>query len=148
MKTLLVNTFLGVVSLLVYSGCLNISVNNVWKVPGTELSVAVERVEAGRGNAGRTMTLRENYQDKQMIRLAHGSGDYVRINVYQMDGGKYILRDAYDTLELDTTAKTLTKYGQVVDPAHGKFVGAFDMNDNGSWRFIPVEERAEIRLGK
>lgn len=140
------------------SGCFSFSfkssVNNVWKVSDTDLSIAVEKEKAS-GAAKeftRTMILRENYADKNKIALAKGLGDYSRINVYQIGENQYILKDVFENYSLDTQAKTLTKTAPGVlsltfeDTKYPKFIGAFDNNENGSWRYIPVSERAEIPL--
>ncbi len=148
-KLLLISILIGTV------GCLSVSINNVWKVPKTDLQIAVEKEKSSnsRDEVLRKMVLRESHLDKTSIPLAKGSEMYSRVNVYQISENQYILRDAFDAYSLDTEAKTLAKTSPSIltatfeDTKYPKFIGAFDNNKNGAWRYIPASERAEIPLG-
>ena len=137
------------------AGCLNISINNVWKVPNTDLQITVEKQKpnSSRDEILRRIILRENHLDKTSIPLAKGSEMYSRVNVYQISENQYILKDAFNAYSLDTQAKTLAKTSQSAltatynDAKYPKFIGAFDNNQNGGWRYIPASERTEIPVG-
>lgn len=145
-----------ILSILFFTSCLNVSINNVWKVPDTKLTIAVEKrkPEMMRAEVERTMILRDNYLDKAKISLSKGLEKFARLNIYQISGNQYVLRDAFEVYQLDTQAKTLTKTSPAIltatfeDATYPKFIGAFDTNENGGWRYIPASERAEIQLGK
>jgi hypothetical protein len=58
-----------------------------------------------------------------------------------------LIKDFWNGYEVNTETKTLQKIDSVSSAA-GEFIGAFDLNENGSWSFIPAAERNEIPLGK
>ena len=132
-------------------GCIGFSFsrNNVWKVPDTKLSVAVEKQKPSvlQKTVERKMVLREDYSDKSTFRLAPTDNAYSRVNVYQVSDHSYLVRDAFESYELNTQTKSLRKISTPTNSDNGKFVGSFDDNDNGSWRFIPASEREEIAIG-
>ena len=132
-------------------GCIGFSVsyNNVWKISGTDLSVEVikRKPPVMKKTIERKMTLRENYSDKFTFALAPTDNTYSRINVYQISDHSFLIRDAFETYELNTQSKTLQKITAPTDSTNAKFIGAFDDNQNGNWRFIPAAERGEIALG-
>lgn len=131
-------------------GCIGFSFshNNYWKISGTNLSIAVEKKKPSvlKNTVERWMILREDYSDKSKLRLAPTDDAYSRINVYQISDRTFHIRDAFETYELNTETKLLRKISPP-DSAYGKFIGAFDDNENGRWRFIPASERGEIAVG-
>ena len=86
------------------------------------------------------MILRENYSDKSIFKLALTGDDYSRLNVYQVSERSFLIRDAFETYELNAETKSLRKISPPTNPGSGKFIGAFDDNENGNWRFIPASE--------
>lgn len=149
MKEFFAILFLSVVgvfcgSCIVFSG--NISLDDVWKVPDTNLKIIVSASNKGKGETDRKMTLSENYSREKEIALARGSKNFARLNVYQTSENQYLLKDVYKTYLLDTSQKTLQETDASALNAAKKFIGAFDYNENGSWRYIPESERKEIPL--
>lgn len=146
-----------ILPMILFSGCFSFSfkgsINNVWNVPETNLSVAVEKdkPDVASKEVTRKIILRENHLDKTKIDLKKGLEIYSRINVYQIDKNEYIFKDVFETYVLNTQTKTLTKSSTDIlsmtfeDMQYPKFIGAFDDNENGNWRYIPASERAEIR---
>lgn len=128
-------------------GCLNVSINNRWKIPNTDLSVAVERTPPSKVGSPfkRQLIFEENYITKSKFFLTDEQGGYSRLNVYKISDKIYLLRDNWATYEINTEKKTLQK--DTVNGA-GEYVGAFDENESGNWRYIPVSERKEIPLGE
>lgn len=132
----------------------SVSVNNVWKVPNTNLEIAVNRQKPSslKDEVERQILLRDNHLDKASIKLAKGMNAYCRINVYQIGENEYILKDVFETYSLNTQTKTLTKTSPGILTAtfesanYPKFIGAFDENESGNWRYIPASERDSIPL--
>lgn len=127
--------------------CLNVSVNNRWKIPNSDLSVAIERMPPTKVGFpyNRELTFDENYQTKSKIKMNDDAGDYSRANIYKISDKIYLIRDFWTTYEINTEAKSLRK---IDTQTGGAYVGAFDENASGGWRYIPAEERAEIALGE
>jgi hypothetical protein len=136
-------------------GC-SVSINNSWKVPDTDLEIAVSKQKPSslKDEVERQMLLRDNHLDKASIKLAKGMNAYSRINIYQIGENEYILKDVFETYILNTQAKSLTKTSSGIltatfeDGNYPKFIGAFDDNESGNWRYIPASERKEIPLTK
>lgn len=132
----------------------NISINNAWKVPNTDLEISVNKQKPSsfKDEVEREIILRDNHLDKTKFKLAKGMNAYSRINIYQIGKNEYILRDVFEIYILDTQAKTLTKTSFSILSAtfentdYPKYIGAFDDNENGGWRYIPASERAEVSL--
>lgn len=152
----LIKFSLSILPVLLFSGCLSFSfsgsINNVWKVPNTNLSITVEKASAARNEFTRTVILQDNYINKNKIALAKGMNAYSRVNIYQIGENEYVLRDVFEAYLLNTQAKTLTKANSSIlsltfeDTRYPKFIGAFDDNESGNWRYIPASERKEIPL--
>lgn len=134
----------------------SVSINNSWKVPNTHLEIAVSKQKPSslKDEVERQMLLRDNYLDKASIKLATGMNAYSRINIYQIREDEYVLKDVFETYILNTQAKTLSKTSSGIltatfeDTNYPKFIGAFDNNESGNWRYIPASERKEIPLTK
>ena len=134
----------------------SVSINNVWKVPNTDLEIAVskQKTNSGKDEVERQMLLRDNHLDKTSIKLATGMNAYSRINIYQIREDEYVLKDVFETYIFNTQAKTLTKTSSGIltltfeDTNYPKFIGAFDDNESGNWRYISASERKEISLTK
>lgn len=133
--------------IMVSVACLNVSINNRWKIPNGDLSIKIERTPPSKAGLPfkREMTLDENYQTKTKIKMTDEQGDYSRVNIYKASDKIYFLKDNWQSYELNTEAKTLQKTNQ---QANGEYVGAFDLNENGGWRYIPADERKEVPLGE
>ena len=151
----LIKFSLSILPVLLFSGCLSFSfsgsINNVWKVPNTNLSITVEKASAARNEFTRTVILQDNYINKNKIALAKGMNAYSRVNIYQIGENEYILKDVFETYSLNTQTKALTKtdpniLSMTFKDNYPRFIGAFDDNENGNWRYIPASERKEIPL--
>ena len=131
------------------SACLKISVSNRWKVPNSDLSILVERSKPQSSNKTykRTIVLQENYSTKNKIEMAPENGEYSRTNIYRTSDKTFLLKDFWNDYEIHPETKMFKKLDSATR-LNGEFVGAFDENENGAWRFIPLSERKEIPLGE
>lgn len=151
-----IKIFFLVLPILILTGCFSFSFQNtgniIWNVPNTDLTVMVQKFSTKGNEVRRTMTLSENYSSKNKIELAKGLNEYSRINIYQIYEDQYVLTDVYETYLLNTKTKTLTKTSPGIlsatfeDTRFPKFIGAFDDNESGNWRYIPASERNQIPL--
>lgn len=144
--------FIVMLPIVLQTACLvslNTAFNNVWKVPGTNLEVAVYKektTQTKENTVERKIVLRENHSDRTTFKLQRTGDNFSRVNVYQTTENTFLIRDSFETYELDASAKVLRKITPT-DAGVQKYVGAFDYNANGDWRYVPAEERAEIPLG-
>jgi hypothetical protein len=91
--------------------------------------------------------MRENQMDKTAFKLAATDEAYSRVNVYQISDRLFHIQDAFQIYELNAETKSMKLTVTPIDSANRKFVGAFDDNESGNWRFIPASERGEIQVG-
>jgi hypothetical protein len=139
-----------ITAVMVGVACLSVSVNNRWKIPNSDLSVLIERSksQSAKNTYNRTLILEENYSTKNKIPMALENGEYSRANVYRTSDKTYLVKDFWSDYEINTETKILKKLDSVTKTDGGEFVGAFDVNENGGWRFIPLAEKNEIPLGE
>lgn len=145
-----------VLPVLLCAGCLGASFQNtgniIWNVPNTDLTVMVQKIGTKNDDVRRLMSLSENYSSKNKIELAKGINDYSRINIYQIGENEYVLKDVYDAYLLNTQTKNIAKVSPGIlsatfeDTRFPKFIGAFDENEKGKWRYIPSSEREQVPL--
>lgn len=130
--------------------CLGVSINNRWKIPNSSLSVSLERVKSPdfKDAYRRTLILEDDYKTKNKIEMMREKGDYSRTNIYRTSDKTYLLKDFWNDYEVNTETKVLNKLDAANRASGGEYVGAFDENANGGWRYISMTERNEIPLGE
>ncbi len=143
--------FLIITTIILQTGCLsfNSAFNNVWKVPDTDLEIGIYKEKTTRtkeNTVERKIVLRENHSDRTTFKMQRTGDAFSRVNVYQTTENTFFVRDSFETYELNTQTKILRNITPT-DAGVQKYIGAFDDNENGNWRYIPRAERAEIRLG-
>lgn len=132
------------------AACLGVSINNRWKIPNSSLSVLLERVKSPdfKDAYRRTLILEDDYKTKNKIVMMLEKGDYSRTNIYRTSDKTFLLKDFWNDYEVNTETKILKKIDATNRVNGGEYVGAFDENESGGWRYIPAAERGEIALGE
>jgi hypothetical protein len=115
-----------------------------YRVPLTKMAISIERVPAHLFLAEYRRRVELNWDDRKILNseLPLDSGGYSRVNMYSRNGVVFLLRDAYSSYKVD-----IARYTIDLDPAPAKvglFVGSFDTDSSGAWRFIPASERPEM----
>jgi len=72
------------------------------------------------------------------------TGGTLRINVYQLDKGLILLRDRVSGYEIDPSSRSMAEAGGRI--AKGKYLGCFDQDPKGTWRFLSAKQRPEIKI--
>jgi hypothetical protein len=76
------------------------------------------------------------------VALFDDTGGHSRANLYRLDDTRFVLRDAEASYTIDVNPPSFTR-----DPLRrraGAFMGSFDVDASGTWRFISGEERPEL----
>jgi len=74
--------------------------------------------------------------------LYFDSGGYSRVNLYRISDSAFLIRDCFESFVVDTARQTIER--DDTRRKEGAFVGSFDVDSSGAWRFISARERAEL----
>lgn len=125
------------------------STKAILQVPQTSVEIILERraIHLFLAEYERTLVLRVDGKEVLRKVVAADSGGYSRMNVYQISPSEYFLSGdiSFDKYELDITRQKLNSIISTEKPSSTKFVGAFDVDEKRSWRFISAGERREQR---
>ena len=115
-----------------------------YRVPLTKMVISIERIPGHFFLAEYRRRVELNYDGRKTLcsELLVDSGGYSRVNMYSRNGVVFLLRDAFSSYQVDVTRYTIDP-----DPTPtrvGSFVGSFDTDTSGAWRFIPASERPEL----
>jgi len=116
----------------------------IFGVPGTDRSIVVERRigHASLSEYRRRVLLREGSETLDEAILLVDTGGYSRVNVYRTDDSTLVLRDADASYSVAVAAGTITRESNRYTDR--TFLGSFDVDTAGRWRFISVSERPEL----
>jgi hypothetical protein len=115
-----------------------------YRVPLTKLVIAVERIPAHFFLAEYHRRVELNWDGRKTLssELLLDTDGHGRINMYSRNGVVFLLKDAYSRYTVDIARYTIASGPP---PTRlGSFVGSFDTDSSGAWRFIPASERAEL----
>ena len=85
--------------------------------------------------------LEHNGQVASRLDLTFDTGGYGRTNLYRLADGQFLLLDAGASVLIYVPLPSLQP--EMTRQRRGVFVGAFDTDSTGTWRFIPASERPE-----
>ena len=74
------------------------------------------------------------------------TGGYSRTNAYDLGRSRTLLLSAFDAYVLDYDRGEIQTVERNGAKADGTYVGAFDTDDGGHWRFIAASERPEASV--
>src|SRR5262245_38428268 len=116
----------------------------VFELPKSDRSVVIERQPVHRFFAeySRNAILRIGSRVVAETPLFLDTGGYSRVNVYRIDESTFLLRDAEASYSVGNKSTTISRDQE--RRKLGTFVGSFDLDSSGKWRFIPAQERAEL----
>jgi hypothetical protein len=116
----------------------------VYQLPGSTLAIRVELqpMHPWLAEYHRTASIDLNGREVSRIALSDDTGGYPRINIYNATPTTLLMRDYFDSYAIDVATGGVTKHAQ--RRAGGTFVGSFDDDGSGAFRFIPPSERREM----
>jgi len=133
---------------LVY-GKASYSTEAVFKIPNYKAEIILQRRTAHLflGEYERTLVLRLNGKSILRHEAAFDTGGYSRMNIYRISPTEYFLSGAFssDSYILNIERQEINSTEFEAKPAQAKFVGAFDKDNDHYWRFIPANEREELK---
>lgn len=116
-----------------------------YKIPDKNIEIVLERrcIHLFLAEYERNLILRVDGNEVLRQEAAADSGGYCRMNVYQISPNEYFLSGdlSFDNYELDIAEQKITSEVLAEKPPNANFIGAFDVDKNSDWRFIPVTER-------
>ena len=81
-------------------------------------------------------------REASRVALSDDTGGYLRINLYQTTPTALLLRDYFDSYTVHLATGSMTKDAERAPG--GTFLGSFDDDPSGTFRFIPASERSEM----
>jgi hypothetical protein len=115
-----------------------------FRPPGSDFAVTIERRPLSRVFAEYRRALILQGTDRgELARLAmfDDAGGYSRTNVYRDGGSAYVLRDAEASYTVHIRPPSVRR--DSTRRGAGAYIGAFDVDSAGRWRFIPATEQPE-----
>jgi hypothetical protein len=116
----------------------------VFQLPKSDRSVVIKRrrAHATLPEYSRNVILRVGAREVAETPLFLDSGGYSRVNVYQIDESTFLFRDAEASYSVGGESTSISRDEK--RRKLGTFVGSFDVDASGKWRFIPSVERGEL----
>ena len=94
----------------------------------------------------RDVVLRCPNESAVTLDLPREPGPPSPVNLYGDPDRRIVLRDRRGVYALDIKAARLDAIEDACHCGYGRFLGVFDRDERGAWRFIPARERAEAKL--
>ena len=140
----LLGTVLVAASVAGMTACANAEERATFPVPGSSTTVTVARMptHAFRAEYRRNLLVEGQGGPASRLELSADTGGYSRSNLYRIDDQRVLLRDA-DASYAIALATGITSKDEKRRAA-AIFLGSFDVDATGTWRFILVRERAEL----
>jgi hypothetical protein len=93
----------------------------------------------------RTIVVQDHGREILRQEAAGDTGGYSRMNLYQTGPQKYYLAGdiSFDRFNMDLETRSVAEAQPAVPSTGKQFLGAFDQDERGVWRLIPVSERPE-----
>jgi hypothetical protein len=93
----------------------------------------------------RSLVFRTNGKRDQHVEMFPDTGGYSRSQLYRLSNGLFLIQGSFDSVRIDVNKRSL-----VVEPdthsAIGIYLGAFDDNGDGNWRFFSASQSPEQSL--
>jgi hypothetical protein len=132
---------------LFYFGKSRFAVEAVYQIPGTYEEIVVERRAAHPFLAeyDRELIFRIGVREFARMTTAADSGGYCKMKLYSTSPSNYLLCGelSHDAYILDVTGRRIRDVGYEERFFRPTYIGVFDNDENGSWRFISANQRAE-----
>lgn len=119
----------------------------VYQIPGTYEEIVLERRAAHLFLAEYDRELVFRIGDREFVRktAAGDSGGYCKMKVYRISPAHYFLCGelSFDAYILDAPGRSIRDVGFEERISGTIYIGVFDKDENGSWRFIAANQRTK-----
>jgi hypothetical protein len=116
------------------------------KLPGTELRIAVQLqpMHPYLAEYRRYLELRDRSAAIDSIELSSDTGGYSRTQLYALPEGEFLVLGYFDAVRVSTSPPAILE-AEHQRPKHADYLGAFERDVTGLWRFadpsiLPEEE--------
>ena len=119
------------------AACASAEERATFPVPGSSTTVTVVRMptHAFRAEYHRNLLVEVQGGPASWLGLSADTGGYSRSNLYRIDDQRVLLRDAHASYGIALATGTISKDEK--RRAAGVYLGSFDADGAGVWRFIP-----------
>jgi hypothetical protein len=126
------------------TACANSEERATFPVPASPTSVTVARISmhAFLAEYRRDLIVEGQGRPARRVEMFPDSGGYSRANLYRIDAQRVLLRDVDSSYTIEVATGTVSKDEK--RQAAAIFLGSFDVDATGTWRFIFAGERAEL----
>jgi hypothetical protein len=121
-----------------------------YEVPGSPIAIGVRlrQINAPLAEFDRFLFLASENGPRQEVEMFPDTGGYSLLNLYSVGGTLYRVYGVGNAgFDVDTPNRRIAKLGDVQPPGsivpQRVYVGAFDFDHSGRWRFIGAGEREE-----
>jgi hypothetical protein len=111
----------------------------------SELVVQLEPIHPYLAEYRRSLVLRTNGNPDQRVEMFPDTGGYSRTQLYRLSDGLFLVRGFFDSVKIDVTMHNLISEPETHGVV-GTYLGAFDDNGDGDWRFIGANQSPEQPL--
>jgi len=119
----------------------------VYQIPGTYEEIVLERRAAHLFLAEYDRELVFRIGNREFVRktAAGDSGGYCKMKVYRISPAHYFLCGelSFDAYILDAPGRSIRNVGDEERFFGATYIGVFDKDENGPWRFIAANQRPE-----
>ena len=115
--------------------------------PALGVYISVRLTDDG-GPAGvrRNVVLHRPKEAAVTLDLPVEPGPVSPVNLYGEPNRRLVLKDRRGVYALDVKAARLDPMGDACACGYGPFLGVFDHDERGAWRFIPSRDRPERKI--
>jgi hypothetical protein len=132
---------------LFYYGNSGFAAEAVYQIPGTYEEIVLERRAAHLFLAEYDRELVFRIGDREFTRktAAADSGGYCKMKVYRISSAHYLLcgEMSFDAYILDAPGRSIRNADDRERFPSATYIGVFDKDEKGPWRFIAADQRAD-----
>jgi hypothetical protein len=129
-------------------GCHSRPESAVLRYPGSSFAARIERsaTHLFLAEYDRVLVLERDGREVARRAMFPDSGGYGRTNAYDLGQSKTLLLSAFDAYVLDYDRAEIRALDRNGAAARGTYIGAFDSDTDGHWRFIGAAEKPEASV--
>lgn len=110
----------------------------------SQLVIELEPMHPYLAEYRRVLVLRTDGKPDQRIEMFPDTGGYSRAQLYRLSNIRYVVRGYFDDITIDLSKRSFDSDQNSQND--GTYLGAFDRNADGDWRFMDASQSVEQAL--